>query len=483
MRYRKDPATQEDLHHHHHHHRGAKNHGITSATIVGHETTTLVHPRDRRKWLRTAESGTFLRIIMTAGLATAGFLVFWLWFGNHLPPQLRPKLVTTTTTTTTTSNRHNTSNTHNTTTASTNPFLLRRPNEEVPSLSPTPRKKMKKKNLGAVLFLAPARFAGSIWGIDRFCMLLRAVRSVNQHLNLNLNNSISNGYNGPYPIYILIARDYETYASEQLEFLQHETLQEGMYSSQDRDLIRRWAPNSTVEFVDIDMYSRDALEPNTTAKQILDWRAGKEGGLAGSSLGYASMCRLWSGRLQHMEFLDDFDYYLRMDDDSLLIGDLSFDPFLAMERRNLTYAYNRVAHDFWGVDRLWNVSRPYLEFDSSSSSGALPLFLDLSDTTGEYEYHGRQPYNNFHVARVSFWRSAKWLQLWDLYNQNHLFYKYRVGDANVHAMALMMMEANAIERWGDLPYAHNSNDYGPTWGTKAWVDECKRAYIDFLDQK
>ena len=55
---------------------------------------------------------------------------------------------------------------------------------------------------------------------------------------------------------------------------------------------------------------------------------------------------------------------------------------------------------------------------------------------------------------------------------NHLFFKHRVGDANVHAMALMMIGDGKSEQWFEFPYAHNSNDMGNQWGTREWKAEC-----------
>ena len=57
------------------------------------------------------------------------------------------------------------------------------------------------------------------------------------------------------------------------------------------------------------------------------------------------MCRLWSGRLQQMELFREYEYYMRLDDDSLLLEPFTFDPFVRMKEQNLTYAYRREAFD------------------------------------------------------------------------------------------------------------------------------------------
>ena len=132
--------------------------------------------------------------------------------------------------------------------------------------------------LGAVVFLAPQRNEGSLWNIDRFCMLLRAVRSVDRYLNTKY---------GPYPIYILVAKDHELDPRHK----------DGIYKPNDRALIRSWAPHSKIHFVEIYLYSQEALEPGTTRDQIMNWRInGTDGAVTGRDLGYTSMSRLWSGR-------------------------------------------------------------------------------------------------------------------------------------------------------------------------------------------
>jgi hypothetical protein len=307
-------------------------------------------------------------------------------------------------------------------------------------------------NLGAIVLLAPQRNEGSIWSISRFCLLLRAVRSLDRRLNSKF---------GPYPIFILVAKDHAADPKGK----------DAEYTARDRALLQQWAPNSTLHFEEVNLYSQDALEPKSTIKQIARWRAGTNGGVAGRDLGYQSMCRLWSGRLQSMSFLDDFTYYLRMDDDSLLTGDFSFDPFQRMEEQNLTYVYRRQASDFWGIHELWKVSKPHVNLQQEN----LPFLLGSGD---DRQYTGMQPYNNFHISKVSFWRSKQWTLLWEDMNRHHLFFKYRVGDANVHAIALMLMRPGAHSEWPEIPYAHNSNDYAEWGRNKIWKDECDLAMIE-----
>lgn len=265
---------------------------------------------------------------------------------------------------------------------------------------------------------------------------------------------------GPYPIFILVAKDHE----------EDPTGQDAEYTPRDRALLQKWAPGSAMHFVELNLYSEDALEPNVTIQQIAQWRAGRNGGVAGCSLGYQSMCRLWSGRLQSMSFLDGVAYYLRMDDDSLLTADFSFDPFQQMKERDLTYVYRRKEADFWGIAELWKVSKSHVDLNQDD----IPFLIGNGV---DQEYTGMQPYNNFHISRVSFWRSEQWTKLWEDMNQHNLFFKYRVGDANVHAIAIMLMRPGTFAEWPETPYVHNSNDY-TGWGKKIWKEECDLAILE-----
>ena len=301
------------------------------------------------------------------------------------------------------------------------------------------------QRLGAVVVLAPPRNEITLWrNTARFCFLMRAIRSVDQHLNQ---------HHGPYPIYVFVAKDYTL----------HPRHTDGPYTEQDRALIRSWAPNSKIIFHEINLYSADALEPGTTVEQISRWRKGEDGGTGGRDLGYQSMCRLWSGRLQTMNVMRRFKYYLRLDDDSLFTDRLPFDPFQKMDEKGLIYAWRRDSFEKWGVSKLNELIQRHIRIEDDT------LF------TRQREYWGSEPYNNFHVSRVSFWSSQKWQSFWKDLNEEHAFFKHRLGDATAHAAAIMMMPRVKVERWLSYPYAHNSNDMQNLWAPEAWKLECEAA--------
>lgn len=136
------------------------------------------------------------------------------------------------------------------------------------NMGPLSHSNATSRQLGTVVFLATQRRQGSMWNLDRFCLLMRAVRSFNNHLNVNY---------GPYPIHILVAKDHQFDPEHK----------DGPYTARDRALIRAWAPNSTIHFVEVNMYSEDALEPNMDVKQAQKWKETQSSSYA-HGIGYAA---------------------------------------------------------------------------------------------------------------------------------------------------------------------------------------------------
>lgn len=291
--------------------------------------------------------------------------------------------------------------------------------------------------LGAVIVQAPPRNKGfpgytlGSWG-KRLCLFLHMIRSVDRHLNKALGTS--------YPIYVLVSSDPESDPMQD----------DAIYSKEDRDMIRSWAPHSNVFFVDIVMYTGEALSPGTNTEQISRWVNGKDGGIGGRSLGYRSMCRLWSGRLQMMPFLDNFEFYMRLDDDSFFTRDMDADPFHIAKHAGLDYLYIRKSDDAWGLQPLKKVATAH----------------------GTFKGNGLSPYTNFHLARVSIFRSKKFQNFWADLEAQHIFFKSRVGDALLHNVMLeLFISTNRIKTMPKMPYAHNSNDY-TGYPPKHWHREC-----------
>jgi hypothetical protein len=158
------------------------------------------------------------------------------------------------------------------------------------------------RDLGTVVFLAPPRNSGSganhsVHGTTRFCLLRRAIQSVGEHFST---------HQCAYPIHVLLPSDPE----------QGDAESDGIYTEADRALLRADGLPSEVIFVSIPMYSGEALEPGASRELVDKWSTppGFEGSVARDpprKVGYRSMCRLYSGRLQALPFLQRFTFYMR----------------------------------------------------------------------------------------------------------------------------------------------------------------------------
>jgi len=318
---------------------------------------------------------------------------------------------------------------------------------------------------GAVVILAGVRH--DIWGLPspwngvacpRFCCLLHAVQNVDSRLNMRW---------GPYPIIVITANDSCTPSFQtSLDGNCSDGPSREEYTQQDKDLIRSWAPHSAVSFVSMELYSGAALEPGLEIKQFDRWNSNLDGGIGGRPIGYRAMCRLYSGRLQNHGMLRDFQYYMRLDDDSFFTSDLSFDPFVKMKTMKLQFAYRRQAQDSWGIKRMWELALPYMNAESLRNMRQMDMILGP-------EYTGAQPYNNFHVASVEMFQRPTWQRYMRDTERAFGFFKYRFGDANVHAIAMgMLLQPKEVDVWNNLPYAHNVNDLD-SYPPSNWNAECK----------
>lgn len=54
-------------------------------------------------------------------------------------------------------------------------------------------------------------------------------------------------------------------------------------------------------------------------------------------------------------------YYMRMDDDSLLMEKLWFDPFKAMKKKGLDYAWRRDSLERWGVYKFTELVKKHID--------------------------------------------------------------------------------------------------------------------------
>lgn len=283
----------------------------------------------------------------------------------------------------------------------------------------------RDQELGVIIFLAPPRRAVD-FELPRICLLKHAMLSVDVHLNKNF---------GPYDIIVVTARDWYR-DPQKLDY---------RYSRADRRYLSKGIRYSKIHFEEVVMYSGTALEKDVTTQDVQGWLRGEAGGVPGRTLGYRSMCRFWSGRVQGMHFLQKYKYYMRVDDDGLLIDHFPFDPFVRMANLDLLYIFRRdsfdAVHEFiWATARSHYSRQTKARSIDHNTSYSTTMWMKNNEYNERDGSRTNQPYNNFHVSSLALWRTPSVQALLRDIEKNKLFFKYKLGDANLHALIILLLE-------------------------------------------
>ncbi|XP_013387234.1 glycolipid 2-alpha-mannosyltransferase 2 isoform X2 [Lingula anatina] len=162
-------------------------------------------------------------------------------------------------------------------------------------------------------------------------------------------------------------------------------------------------------------------------------------------MGYRHMCRFQSVLVSQQPILQPIEWYWRLDDDSELLSDVTYDVFKFMQDRDLTYAYIRLIFDVIPdcIAGLRGNTTKYVQEQKLT-----PTFLErLPENLGLY--------NNFELSRFSFWRRPDvkaYLNYID--HAGGIFYN-RWGDAPIKTTALAIFEnLDKIFQLTNVQYHH-----------------------------
>jgi hypothetical protein len=152
-------------------------------------------------------------------------------------------------------------------------------------------------------------------------------------------------------------------------------------------------------------------------------------------IGYRIMCRFWIYDVfYHPAILHgQYDYLMRMDDDSYFSDDIKKDLFHYMYSQKLDYIYRSI---------YWEPSTPM--------DPILNRYLNGTSTTMDCIY------NNFFMIRLKWFYESKQVQnfLRELIKDDLMLRQY-IGDGCVHAAMLKIDKQVKVEQNNDIPYGHN----------------------------
>jgi hypothetical protein len=166
------------------------------------------------------------------------------------------------------------------------------------------------------------------------------------------------------------------------------------------------------------------------------------------NLGYKHMCRFYA--MQIYELVGEFDYILRLDDDSYIESPIKYDLFSYMQKRNLTYGYIHKDLDYH-KDTVATLPVFTLEYIRKNK---VQINCTLDDINALYYY------SNFVITSVPFWKRRNVQEYLHAVEESIGIYQYRWGDHVIQALALKMFcEPDKVHFFNDFRYSHGSHQW------------------------
>jgi len=199
---------------------------------------------------------------------------------------------------------------------------------------------------------------------------------------------------------------------------------EGDFTRPNESMLQKICP--TAEFHEIDISPPAHID----VEQKHTWTA-----IHRFSVGYRNMCRFFALGLYPR--IRDLDYYMRLDDDSIIGSPVKRDPFVTMAQERWRYAY-RVR---------WHESKRMVE--------GLIEFLTKLDPRFKRAWNRKVYYNNFHVASPKLWLNPPISDVLAAIDESGGIYTKRWGDAPIQTLLLnTYLTGKEIGRFVDFDYQH-----------------------------
>ncbi len=144
------------------------------------------------------------------------------------------------------------------------------------------------------------------------------------------------------------------------------------------------------------------------------------------------------------DLLDEFEWHWRLDDDSVFLGPIGYDPFRFMRENGKRYGFNRILHDNVNcVVGLWDAAETW-----AANHGVDPTFLDNWGS-------GVTFYNNFEISHRSIWRDPTVRAFLRHVDELGGIYYVRWGDAPIRSLAVALtVPETQLHFFSDVGYAH-----------------------------
>jgi len=181
---------------------------------------------------------------------------------------------------------------------------------------------------------------------------------------------------------------------------------------------------------------------------------------------YRNMCNFW---LKHFtKYVAEYDYVMRLDDDSIIEEKINSDLFQIMKEKDLNYISNIIHidcgicnyemkeffdHYYMDKQDLIKDMFVYSKIDNNSKE-IFDNFKKLYKIMNDKEYEKNEVdikspimyYNNFFITKTAFWNTENTKKVIDEINKTGNIYYYRWGDAPLHTIIATIADKEKVSK-------------------------------------
>ncbi|KAF4551149.1 Glycolipid 2-alpha-mannosyltransferase-like protein 3 [Elsinoe fawcettii] len=278
-------------------------------------------------------------------------------------------------------------------------------------------------------------------------------------------------------------------------------LNDGEFNSTFRETILNYT-SAPVEFgrINASMWGY----PEWTDKSVAQEGIRKQGDAAimyGGMESYHHMCRFYSGHFYKHELLQKYTWYWRLEPEIKYFCDITYDPFIHMERANKTYGFTIAVKELKEtVPNIFRYASAYKRINNITSQGLWEMFLEPKpekkpEDLPKEDDNGQKPlpeeilktepgagslpevdpesmegetynmchfWSNFEIARLDWFRSKEYEEFFQMMDRSGGFWMERWGDAPIHSLAAgVLLSPSDVHYFRDFGYRHTTIQHCP----------------------
>lgn len=251
-----------------------------------------------------------------------------------------------------------------------------------------------------------------------------------------------------YPIIILHENDYDDNAKKEIN----------MSIREDFRYLLKFKKIDDDDMKVPDYIDMDKLNKIVNLQPVPYWR----------NINYRNMCHFW---IKHfIKYVEDYDYVMRLDDDSIIEEFIKDDLFNIMDKKELVYISNIVHADCgicnYGMKELFenifpekkaelkDMFVPNILNKSNNTNNIFNKITELYKIVNDKEYTDENIdvnmpimyYNNFFITSTAFWKREDVQNVINKILDNKGIYYYRYGDAPLQTLIVSLMSDGKISR-------------------------------------